>query len=185
MKDRITKDTGLQSGGHGFQILLTGCFCLILLLLLQTNYAVPDTAFMPSAEQIYSIHEQMSSTESSHYPVFRFLDMIFPLSYTLFFYLSLRELTRNKLSRPGERKSIGRIARWIPFIPLGAMAGDYAENILFLSAFNSHPEPSQAAEFAAMPNGIKWLFLLITAAVTVYLLVQGIRSGRRRSEVQD
>ncbi|GAB6090364.1 hypothetical protein [Spirochaeta dissipatitropha] len=150
-------------------------------MLLQTSYAVPDTELLPSAERIFSIHEQMSSNESSHYRVFRFLDMLFPLSYTLFFYLSLRELTGLNRSLPTGEKSASRIQGWLPLIPLGAMAGDYAENILFLTAFNSHPANSRAAQFAAWPNGIKWLFLLITVVVTVYLLTQRVKSVRHRS----
>lgn len=163
-------------GREAYALIISGAVTLMLLFSLQqaTDFPIPDAELFPDQQRVIELHEQMSSEQLQEYSTMRFLDMLFPLAYGIFFALSLRRMAR----RAGTAEWL-RI--WIVLLPAAGMLFDYTENILLMRMLAGLPEATASGGWVGWATLLKWLFLLFTAAAAGVLgWMSAVRARRQR-----
>lgn len=167
-------------GREAYALIISGAVTLLLLFSLQqaTDFPSPDAEFFPDQQRVIELHEQMSSKQLQNYRTMRFLDMLFPLAYGIFFALSLRRMARR--AGTAEWLRIG-----IVLLPAAGMLFDYTENILLIQMLAGLPETTAAGGWVGWATQLKWLFLLLTAtAAGVLGVMSALRARRQRAQAE-
>ena len=117
------------------------------------NSAPIDLTFFPSPQTIFSMLAAFDAPGRAFYRLHELtLDIIYPITYTLFFSLLITFL----LNSASKRKSPLQLLNLIPF---GTLIFDLLENAGIVTLLTLYPsQPSGLAWFVSISNGIKWLF---------------------------
>lgn len=114
------------------------------------NAAPIDLTFFPSPQKIFSILAAFDTPGRAFYRLHELtLDIIYPITYTLFFSLLITFL----LSRASKRKSLLQPLNLLPF---GTLIFDLLENAGIVALLTLYPsQHSGLAWFVSLSNGIK------------------------------
>jgi len=131
-----------------------------------------DLLFFPSPAQSYSIVEALGEAGRASYRLTELsVDVIYPLSYTLFYSLLITALLQRTLDRE---------SRWqlLNLLPFGALVFDLLENIGIVSMLSIYPaQPAALGVYTLAVNGIKWVFA--GASIVALLFSLGVFVWRK------
>jgi hypothetical protein len=122
------------------------------------QYRLPDVHLMYSTGELRQLLQNLGSEGRSIYrQMILQADLLYPLCYSLFFYLLLQLLS------PREKTKY----RYWKFLPFAAAFFDYLENLSILFLLHAYPAfPAFAGRLAAFGTTAKWatLFMVVIGA---------------------
>jgi len=135
-----------------------------------------DLKFFYTPDQAYTLVESYGEAGRAAYRVFDLTaDIIHPIAYTLFFGLLLSVLFQRGFSS-------GSIVQKFNAVPAVSWLFDMFENIGVVTMLSIYPStPAALAWVTAVCTSIKWIFFLITIALT---LIGVVKAAVNRFKIQ-
>ncbi len=146
-----------------FQYVFNGMFSVSTTHLKEISggYSIPDLWFYYTPEQLHETFRHFGSAGISEYLKLQWIDMIYPLVYSLLLASLLFIAFRN-------RKWKGTI--YLPFV---AAFFDYFENFTLRYLATSFPDFSNGlAHFAAFCTAWKWIFVYLSILFVLFGLIR-------------
>ena len=122
-----------------------------------------DTFFFYTPDRAYELLTAMGTVGRSAYLFANLLDFFFPLTYTLFFVISMAMTYTFIYQREDKRN-------WLLLLPIAAMLADYGENICVRLMLLNFPTPLTGVALAASLFTPLKFTLIVTTAL---LILQG------------
>ncbi len=151
---------------------LFGFFMLVVLPVVSmvSDSASPDTMFFYSSGRFYDLMESYGQSGRNLYIILRWtFDLVYPLVYGLFFMMIMIALN-SKIK--------------FLFFPILGVIFDYLENTVATINVGIYPKEVDFLVYLMQVFSLmKWLSLLITVALIIYLLMNRLRSYRHDSRI--
>lgn len=128
----------------------------------QENVRLLDLRFWYRPIDVFYLLSQLGANGRDAYRFFTiFIDMLYPLVYGFWFYLSLAFLLKKIFQN--NSKLLG-----LRFIPFAIVLSDYVENLNILYLLNTFPKINEAsAIIGAIASFLKWIFVILTILIII------------------
>ncbi|HET9905006.1 MAG TPA: hypothetical protein VFQ23_00150 [Anaerolineales bacterium] len=142
------------------------------------NSVLPlDLLFFYTPEQAYSMIDKYGEAgRSIYWKIELTADIIYPITYTLFFGLLLSWLFQRGF------KSNHQIQKW-NVLPVGGWFFDMLENVGIVSMLSVYPaKPAFLAWLTMIFGSLKWAFAAVSIVLILIGLVRAVINGFRKQE---